>query len=197
MLVHPLRAAQAAGLFDRIFVSTEDPEIAAIARAYGAEVIERPVEIAQDRSTVVDVCLHALVLHGEVDRLCCLYATAIELRPESIVAAHALLDAAPEADFVMGVSEYEHSPVQALKIDERGFLTFMWPEWQAVQSQFYPYLVVSNGTLYWARADALRAEKTFYGRRLKAYLVAPEEVTDIDTPDDLVRVLGRFGSEPA
>jgi CMP-N-acetylneuraminic acid synthetase len=192
MLAHPIRAARDSGLFDRILVSTEDAEIAAIARAHGAEVIERPAEIAQDRSTVVQVCLHALECYPAIERLCCLYATAILLRPDSLISSHALLDETPEADFVMGVTEYEHPPVQALKADDQGYLAYMWPEWRGVQSQFQPHLVVSNGSLYWARAAALKAEKTFYGRRLKGYLVPPEQVADIDTPDDLERARCRF-----
>lgn len=193
MLAHPIRAARDSGLFDRILVSTEDAEIAAIARAHGAEVIERPAEIAQDRSTVVQVCLHALDQYPEIERLCCLYATAILLRPDSLIAAHALLDETPAADFVMGVSEYEHPPVQALKADELGYLSYMWPEWRGVQSQSQPHLVVSNGSLYWARAVALRAEQTFYGQRLKGWPVPPEQVADIDTVDDLVLARRRFG----
>lgn len=192
MLAHPIQAARASGLFDAIYVSTEDAEIARVARELGADVIERPQEIAQDRSTVVQVCLHALETHPEIERLCCLYATAILLRPDSLIASHALLDDEPEADFVMGVSEYEHPPLQALKADERGFLSYMWPEWRGVQSQFQPHLVVSNGSLYWARAAALRAEKTFYGHRLRGWPVPPEQVSDIDTTDDLERVRHRF-----
>lgn len=193
MLAYPIRAARESGLFDRILVSTEDAEIAEVARRHGAEVIQRPPEIAQDRSTVVQVCLHALERLPDVERLCCLYATAVLLRPESIVAAHALLDAPPAADFVMGVSEYEHPPVQALKADEQGYLSYMWPEWRGVQSQSHPHLVVSNGSLYWARAGALKSEQTFYGSRLKGYVVPEQEVADIDTPEDLAHLPARFG----
>jgi N-acylneuraminate cytidylyltransferase len=192
MLAHPIRTARESGLFDRIYVSTEDAEIAELARAHGAEVIERPSEIAEDCSTVAQVCLHALETHPEIERFCCLYATAVLLRPESLIASHALLDEAPEADFVMGVSEYEQPPVQALKADEHGYLAYMWPEWRGVQSQRQPRLVVSNGSLYWARAAALKAEKTFYGRRLKGYPLPLEQVADIDTADDLERARRLF-----
>lgn len=196
MLAYPIRAAQDSGLFDDIFVSTEDAEIAEVARNYGAEIIQRPPELAEDRSTVAQVCLHLLEVYPEIERLCCLYATAILLRPDSITAAHVLLDSAPVADFVMGISEYEHSPVQALQADTQGYLSYMWPEWRGVQSQRQPYLVVSNGSLYWARAQALKAEKTFYGRRLKGYPLPPEQVSDIDTPVDLERIRLLLARQP-
>jgi CMP-N-acetylneuraminic acid synthetase len=187
MIAYPIGAARASGVFDRVFVSTEDPEIAAVAGAEGAEVIARPAAIAEDQATVVQVCLHALETHPEVRLLCCLYATAALLRPESIRRARALLDDNPPADFVMGVSEYNYPPVQAMKRDESGFLSLMWPEWKSVQSQSYPPLVVSNGTLYWARADALRRDASFYGARLRAYLVPQDEVSDINTAADFER----------
>jgi CMP-N-acetylneuraminic acid synthetase len=192
MLAHPIRAARESGLFRHIFVSTEDPEIAGVAETQGAEVIARPAELAQDRSTVVEVCLHALEIHPNTEFLCCLYATAVRLSARSITQSRALLDIAPGADFVMGVSEFEHSPVQALKSDEQGYLSYMWPEWRRVQSQFQPHLVVSNGSVYWARSSALLKEKTFYGRRLKGFPVPLDESTDIDTPADLERVRRDF-----
>lgn len=196
LLAHPIRAAMATGLFDRVLVSTEDAEIADVARRHGAEVLDRPAAIAQDESTVVQVCLHALDSDPGIERLCCLYATAFLLRPETIAAAYALLDSPPAADFVMGVSAYEHPPVQALKADEQGFLSYMWPEWRGVRSQHQPHLVVSNGSVYWARAGALRAERSFYGRRLKGYPVPEDQVTDIDTAADLERARRQLEARP-
>lgn len=195
MLAHPILTARASGLFEHIYVSTEDDEIAEIAQQYGAEVIERPPQIAEDRSTVVQVCLHALETHPDIELMCCIYATAVLLTPETLVGAHALLGGQPEADFVMGVSEYEHPPVQALKADDNGYLSYMWPEWRGKQSQFHPHLVVSNGTFYWARRSALLEEKTFYGRRLKGAIVPVEQVTDIDTPNDLMRIISRINTK--
>jgi len=195
MLAHPIMVARASGLFEHIYVSTEDEDIAEIAIQYGAEVIKRPLQIAEDRSTVVQVCLHAMETYPDIDLMCCLYATAVLLIPATLVAAHELLSTAPEADFVMGVSEYEHPPVQALKADNNGYLSYMWPEWCGIQSQLHPRLVVSNGTFYWARRHALMEEMTFYGRRLKGFIVPSEQVSDIDTQEDLMKIISRFTSK--
>lgn len=197
MLAHPIMATRASGLFDHIYVSTEDAEIAEIANQYGAEVIERPLQIAEDRSTVVEVCLHALETNPDIELMCCLYATAVLLTPKTLITAYELLSAAPEADFVMGVSEYEYPPVQALKADDNGYLSYQWPEWRGIQSQFHPSLVVSNGSFYWARRHALMEEKTFYGRRLKGFIVPSEQVSDIDTQEDLTKIISRFATKSA
>jgi CMP-N-acetylneuraminic acid synthetase len=194
MLAHPIMVARASGLFEHIYVSTEDTEIAEIAKQYGAEVIERPPQIAEDRSTVAQVCLHALEASPDIELMCCIYATAVLLTPETLIASHALLAGEFEVDFVMGVSEFEHPPVQALKADENGFLSFMWPEWRNVQSQFHPRLVVSNGTFYWGRRQALLLEKAFHGDRLRGFTVPPEQVSDVDTHEDLNRIISRLSA---
>ena len=192
MLAYPIEAALATGLFDRVYVSTDDVEIAKIAEVYGAMVIDRPIEIASDQSTVVEVCLHALETDPEIDLLCCIYATAVLLRPGSIKAGHHLIGNQPETDFVMGVSGFEHSPVQALKKSVDGYLSYMWPDWKGVQSQFHPHLVVSNGSLYWAKREALLNEKTFYGNRLRGVVLDMDEVCDVDTEDDYEALLKKF-----
>ncbi len=192
LIAHAIGTARDSGLFEHVFVSTEDAEIADVARKYGAEVIARPAEIAQDRSTVVQVCLHALAAVPDIQILCCIYATAVFLKSSTLLSSCEQLIGDSDADFVMGVSEYEHHPVQALKADSQGNLSYMWPEWRGIQSQQYPNLVVSNGSFYWARREALIREKTFYGQRLKGFVIPPEQVSDIDTPHDLDRIIQRL-----
>jgi pseudaminic acid cytidylyltransferase len=190
MLGWPIEAARKTGLFERIVVSTEDSEIAAAAREAGAEVLARPDELAGDRATVVQVCLHVLDAIPAVT-FCCIYATAALVKPETIVAAHETLDRAPAADYVMGVSGYNYPPVQALRADAHGFLSHMWPEYRARQSQTYPELCVSNGTFVWARTAAFRRDQLFYGERLRGYRVPDAEVLDIDTREDYEELLAR------
>ena len=137
MLTYLIDAARKTGLFEEIYVSTEDEEIAQIARKYGAAVISRPQALAEDDPTVAQVCLHALECVPTISTFCCIYATSV-LQPETIIAGYKLLEREPLADFVMGVSEYSQPPVQALKTDDQGYLSYMWPEWSSVQSQSQP-----------------------------------------------------------
>ncbi len=189
MVAYAIRTAKAAGVFDRIMVSTEDAEVIDVAKEHGAEVIERPVNIAQDRSTVAEVCVHALEMVPGVELMCCIYATAVLIKPGSLVASHAIIAADETTDHLMGVSEYEHPPVQALKSDQNGYLAYMWPEWRGIQSQQQPKLVVSNGTFYWTRASAMLRERTFYGERLKGFPIPFDEISDVDTEEDLAKVI--------
>jgi N-acylneuraminate cytidylyltransferase len=187
MITYPIEAARQSGLFHDIIVSTEDAEIAAIAASAGASVAERPADLAHDRATVVQVCLHLLASLGmdgcSPDYFCCIYPTALMVRDADLVASHRLLHDPPGADSVMGVSEYNLQPVQAL-VQDNGFLKTMWPEYHAVQSQFQPDLVASNGMFYWARTGPFSNAASFYMERLKGFRIPWYRAVDIDTAQD-------------
>lgn len=188
MLAYPIKVALESQLFNEVIVSTEDSEIASVAKEYGASVYKRPDELAQDRSTVVEVCLNVidqLTLAGKRPEIfCCLYATAIFISTQDIKASYKILKDNENTEFVMGVSSYNVHPVQAL-INKNGYLEPMWPEYQELQSQFYPELVASNGTLYWAKTDEFYKTQSFYAERLKGYLIPRTRVVDIDTLEDI------------
>jgi len=184
MLAHTINTAKNSGLFDEVFVSTEDEQISKIASTFGATVVKRPHELASDRSTVVEVCMHALGQLPDAKVFCCIYATAVLLEPDTLRRSFDMLDEPSKANFVMGVSNFEFPAVQALASNSHGFLSYMWPEWINIQSQFYPDLVVSNGSFYWARRDAFLKERTFYGENLRGYLVPRDQVKDINDGAD-------------
>jgi CMP-N,N'-diacetyllegionaminic acid synthase len=85
LIAWTIEAAQAATSLDRFSVSTEDEEIADVARAWGAEVLERPLELATDIATSLSVWQHALEAHP-ADVL-------VNLYPTSPVRDHGLIDA--------------------------------------------------------------------------------------------------------
>ena len=189
MLAYPIRKALKSNIFERVIVSTEDEEIGRVAIDCGAEVIHRPDDLAADRATVVQVCLHALdelAVEGNVpEYFCCIYATAIFLETDDIISSFDLFFKEPIPDVVMGVSEYRQHPVQAM-CEKEGFLSLKWSEYHNVQSQFYPKLVASNGTLYWARTSQFREAKSFYCSRLKGYEIPFMKAIDIDTHEDFL-----------
>lgn len=187
MIAHPISLVRESGLFERVVVSTEDTEIAEIAKEFGAEVFERSDELATDKATVVQVCLDVLQRleqeGTELDAFCCLYATAAFLTSQDLQDSRGRLFGLPKADYVMGVSEYPIHPFKALH-SEDGYLKAVWPESAQLKSQEYPAMCASNGTFYWARAGAFSQEQSFYGQRLVGYELPPERAVDIDTPED-------------
>lgn len=186
LIAWPISRALESGVFSRVIVSTDDSEIASVALSYGAEVINRPDELAQDRSTVVDVCQHALeqmrLGDNPVDDLCCIYATAALITVSDILESYDTLRLGMY-DSVMGVSDYELSPLQALEQVD-GAWRMRWPEFKSVQSQFFPDLVCSCGMLYWIKADSLLSGRNFYTDRMGIYRIPRYRVCDINTKED-------------
>jgi pseudaminic acid cytidylyltransferase len=189
MLAYPVMNAVKSGIFDQVIVSSEDDVIGEIGQAAGARFLKRPEHLAQDKSTVVEVCGHVLEeLRKEdvaPDSFCCIYATAIFLTPKDIIDSYNMLTGSSMANVVMGVSKYNLQPVQALEKKEDGLLSPMWPEYVNIQSQFHPCLVVSNGTLYWSKTDRFLEKKTFYDDALLGYEMPWVRALDIDTEESL------------
>jgi pseudaminic acid cytidylyltransferase len=195
MLSYPIEIAKNNRLFDEVIVSTDDKEIATIAEKLGAKVHHRDSLFAEDDVNVDSVCYNFIKERFEKGTpfkyLCCIYATAIFLTEEDINLSYAEFKKEPAPEYVMGVSRYNYSPIQALKQDN-GYFEMLLPEYKGVQSQEYPQTYVSNGTLYWADTEAFLKEKTFYGKKLGVYEVPESHTLDIDEPEDFERACQRM-----
>jgi pseudaminic acid cytidylyltransferase len=188
IIAYTIEAALQTGLFDRTVVSTEDAEIADISKRYGAEVLIRPLELAADTASVVDVCLHALELEGRrgafYDILCCLYATA-PLRNAVDIRNTVELVRSRECDFAMAVTEYHYPPHQAMIINDSGFMEAMWPYLVNKRWQDVPKMLIDNGSTYVASVPEFIRVKSFRGPKLRGYYMPRNRSVDIDVAEDL------------
>ena len=188
IIAYTLEAAKASGCFERIVVSTEDDEIAEVARRCGAEVEKRDAALATDTATVDAVCLNFLDRERAAGRdwshMACLYATAPLRTGEDIRGVMALLEPGI-CDFAMGVSPYETQPHIALKFMPDHSLVPMWPELIEYRLSDFPPLRTANGTVYAVACDDFRRHKSFYGPGLRGYDMPRARAVDIDTAEDL------------
>lgn len=186
ILAHTIRIAQDSGLFSDIIVSTEDAEIAEIAKKYGATVSNRPAELATDTAMEIDVYAQVLGTLRELpDFFCAIYPSAIFIHPQDLKNAHDLLQTDPKTNVVMGVSAYDIHPFKALIPDSSGNLSMVHPQECTQRSQTYPPYVASNGTFYWFRTAHYLKNRTYYPQHLKGYVLPRTRAVDIDTTDDL------------
>lgn len=187
-LAWPIAAARDSGVFDAIYVSTEDAEIAAAARAAGAEVLDRPPELAGDAVTLPQVCMGALdMLEAQgvrPDDFCCLFATALLLLPEDLAGAAAILDSQPGIDTVLATCLFPMTPLQALREESDG-LRPMWPDWMVTSSSLHPPLVGDAGAFFWTRTPVFRRTGHFFKGRLQGWRLPRTRAVDIDTREDM------------
>jgi len=192
MIAWSIEAAQQAGCFDQILVSTDDPEIAEVARLWGGIVpFMRPAELADDFAGTTPVVAHAVWwLQGQgtdPEAVCCLYATAPFAQPADLRKGRKLLIKAPLDRFVFTATSYA-SPIQrALKLDpSTGSALMLQPENFSKRSQDLEEAYHDAGQFYWGRSTAwLMSSNLFQGSQM---LLLPRwRVQDIDTEDDWKR----------
>lgn len=191
MIAHSIRAAQASGVFERIVVSTDDAEIAEIARQQGAETpFVRPPELANDHAGTMEVVQHAIArlidLGAKPEHVCCLYATAPFVTGELICRGWAALQAGDHA-YAFTVATFGFPIQRALRLTAHGGLAPMYPEYRLTRSQDLEEAYQDAGQFYWGRTSAWQAGEILYSPASCPVLVPRHLVQDIDTPEDWAR----------
>ena len=124
MIVRSIRTALDSGLFDQVVVSTDDAEIADVARAHGAQVpFMRPAALADDFTGTAAVIVHALQQLPAFDYACCVYATAPLLQARYLRQGIELLEQRPDKSFAFSVCGFGFPVQRALTLDAQGALT--------------------------------------------------------------------------
>jgi CMP-N,N'-diacetyllegionaminic acid synthase len=174
--------------FDLVLVSTDSPEVAALAREAGAHVPwMRPAALASDIAGSLDVALHAIdamAAEGRrFDRVALLQPTSPVRLPQRWTQAAAHLDAGALA--ALGVCQAPSHPYWTYFIGEHGELSPCFPQGPATRSQNLPPACVPNGALYLCAIDALREYRSFTPPGTRGVLCTdPIESIDIDTLED-------------
>ncbi len=200
---HPLiawsiAAARASEMVTRLVVSTDDDEIAAVARAYGAEVpFMRPAELAQDDTPDLPVFEHALrVLEERED-----YRPEIivHLRPTSPLRRVWHIDQAvlrllehPEADSIRSVSPPSQNPFKMYRIGADGVLQALvevpgLPEAYNMPRQALPAVYWHNGYMDAFWTDTVTEKHSMSGTVILPFVLSAEDWVDLDTPEDWAR----------
>ena len=187
IIAYSIEAALASGLFDEVMVSTDDEEMARVARQYGAKVpFMRSSETANDYATTVDVLTEVIRTYEQrgcsFHTICCLYATAPFVTAERLREASAQLSDTIDACFTM--VEYSYPIQRSLRVNKEGLVEMTYPEHLKSRSQDLEKIYHDAGQFYFVKTDALLTEKTVWCKRT-APLVLPElEVQDLDTETD-------------
>ena len=194
LIAYSIAAGKAAKNVNRLLVSTDDEEIASIAKDYGAEIpFLRPTELSQDDTPDLPVFQHALAwleenegYHPDI---------LVQLRPTSPLRRTIHIDHAvqrllehPEADSVRTVCVPFQNPYKMWRIGEDGFLhallTFDMPEPYNLPRQALPDVYWQTGYVDAAWTDTIQGKNSMTGDNILPLIIGAEEWIDIDSPDD-------------
>lgn len=191
LLERAIHSIRKANLCDRISVSTEDSEVARIARALGVDIpFMRPDHLARDPAGVVEVALHALDAwesYGEsFDTLMIVLPTSPFRQAADLVGAMSAYQRL-KVDFLMSVVRETHSPLSSLVMEADRLLP-LHPEWLnstgARATATLPTLVRCNGVVTIVDVARFREERNYYAYPLGSFEMPVERSLDIDTEQE-------------
>ena len=185
MLAWTVEAALETKLFDSVIVSTEDADIAAIAEDVGAQVLDRPIDIASDASTLLDVVQHAVDNLTNIEDICLLLANC-PLRPAKEILRSEKMWREQSPAALLSVVDYLWTPpFRAQSMDDKNRLEPLMPQWMEQKSQEYPDAVCLTGAIYWCRAAEIRIASSLFLNGICGFRMPWHLAIDIDTPADL------------
>ena len=188
IIAYSIEAALGTGLFEEVMVSTDDVEIAEIARQEGASVpFLRSMENANDYATLADVLVEVINAYkgrGYVfDLICCLLPTAPLISSEDVRSAYDQL-VMSTFDSICPVVAFSYPILRSLSIDEKGNLNMNWPEYRFSRSQDLRPAYHDSGTFYWIKTSSLLKDKKLLSENGTAIVLDEFRVQDIDTDTD-------------
>ena len=186
LMVWTIEEAKRNKFIDRVIVSTDDSEIAQIAKSCGGEVpFMRPVELATDKAGMTEVINDALGRIGkEYDIVILLQPTSPFRSSEDIDNALELL-ILKDAKAVVAVCEVDHHPYWSNELPPDGSMKdFLKKEAINTQRQDLRDFYRINGAIYLAYVPYLKEHKGFFGDGTFAYIMPRERSVDIDNEND-------------
>jgi pseudaminic acid cytidylyltransferase len=191
MIAWSIGAARESGCFDRIIVSTDDVEIAEVARSFGADTpFMRPPELSDDYAGTISVIAHAIdwmTQHDEPIQLaCCIYATAPFVTATDLQRGLGVLRDSG-SDYAFSVTSYAFPVQRAIRILPDKRVEMFNPDHFNTRSQDLEEAWHDAGQFYWGHAAAWLAGKPIFSRGAAAVPLSRNCVQDIDTPEDWER----------
>ncbi len=184
IIAYSIETALKTGLFDEVMVSTDDMEIAEVAKRFGGSVpFMRSAETSSDYATTADVLKEVIAKYQELglafDNFCCFYATAPLVQSKDVVSAFERLQ---ESDFtcVYPVVQFSYPIWRCLDLAEDGTMTRHWPEFENSRSQDLPKEYHDTGTFYWYKTREWLTGNIKVG----GIEVSETTIQDIDTETD-------------
>lgn len=184
LIAWTIEAALRSTRLSGVVVTTDDEEIAAVAREFGAKTpFLRPAELARDDTPGIDPVLHALQELPAFDAVVLLQPTS-PLRCTADIDACIDLAERTGAPCVVSTAEVQTHPQLIFHVDEGGRMRPLSDTPPATRRQDMPAMYTPNGAVYFARSNWLARQRRFLSPETLAYVMPAERSVDIDTPLD-------------
>lgn len=185
IIAYSIEAAINSGCFQKVIVSTDDPEIASVAEKYGAEVPQlRDAALSDDYATTLDVMAVEARKLQNIKYICCIYATAPLLLSTDLQQSFKLISEEDDIDYIFSVTNYGFPIQRALKLDNEKRISMFDNEYSQVRSQDLEEAWHDAGQFYWGSRDAWENKCPIFSERSLGYPLPRYRVQDIDYIED-------------
>lgn len=187
IISYSIEIALKSGLFEEVMVSTDDEQIAVIARMNGAKVpFLRSVENSNDFASTMDVIKEVLQKYSETENKhfdygCCIYPTAPFIKVEHLQTGYHLM-INNKYDTVIPVVSYSYPIWRGLILNEQGKTQMIWRDYLNSRSQDLKIVYHDAGQWYWFNIQ--KATKSLFTENTGSLVLRDHEVQDIDTLTD-------------
>ena len=187
LIAYSIETALKSNLFDRVIVSTDDEEIARIAKEYGAEVpFLRPKELSDDFTGTGDVINHAIKyfknINVEIEYCCTIYATAPLLDAKYVIEGFEKIKNC-DANIAFSCTSMPFPIQRTFKITKDNRCEMFWPENFFKRSQDLEVAYQDAGQFYWTKLKIDSSDITF-GKDSIPIVLPRHLVQDIDNIED-------------
>ncbi len=185
LMAYSIEKALESKLFERVIVSTDDETIAAVAENYGAEVLMRPAELADDYTGTAAVTEHALEVYPGYDFVCTLYPTAPLLQTRYLIEGYEKLKSS-DAVYAFSATSMPFPIQRTFRLTEEGRCEMFMPEHYATRSQDLEEAYQDAGQFYWKKVG-VESDQILFGKDSVPIILPRYLVQDIDTLEDWKR----------
>jgi pseudaminic acid cytidylyltransferase len=187
LISYSIKTAIKSNLFKKIIVSTDDKQIAKIAKKYGAIVpFVRPKTLSDDFSNIDDVVSHAIKWlknnNEDFDFVCTIYATAPLLKTKYLKQGLKKLKNS-DAKYSFGVSAFSFPIQRAFKIDKNQRCKMFYPKYYKTRSQDLQEAYGDAGQFFWDKVSK-KSKEIVFGKDSIPIVIPQYLVQDIDTMQD-------------
>jgi CMP-N-acetylneuraminic acid synthetase len=184
LITYTIEAALESKNIDEVIISTESEEISNISSKYGISIFERPIELASDTASIIDVVLHVLERMREVrnhPEIITLLQPTSPLRSSKDIDTAIELFRTKDCTSVVSVNELTHSPYWSFAIENQYMIPLFDRKFFKMRRQDLPKIYSANGAIYISTPQLIIDNHGFYSAKMAPYIMPSERSIDIDT----------------
>lgn len=188
VIAYAIKAAKVSEIFDEIFVSTDDEEIAEVAVSFGATIPwMRPKDLSDDYATTVNVMQDAVKKLKtnlvDLENICCIYPATPLLRSSFLSEGLKVLEDG-DWNYVFSGLKTSTPPQRFFSLGASKGVEMFFPQYEATRTQDLEHYYSDAGQFYWGRRSSWESGLPIFSSKSTILEIPGESAIDIDTPED-------------